>query len=150
MLKAGLIAGAAMFLFVLLSAAIVSPLCAFCVPLLTGLAAGYLNGVFEKDTMTVVQRGAYAGAIAGTFGIFGQMIASIFNAFVMQNPDNQVNNLLGLPIADPAMVWMTSLGMACCVGLINVGLSAGFGAGGGAIWKGTAGKSIPPSDVMPE
>ena len=149
MLKAGLIAGAVMFVFVLLSASVVSPLCALCVPLIAGLAAGYLNGVFEKDPVTVVQRGAYAGAIAGGFGIFGQMIASLINSFVMQNPEFQINQALGLPASDPATVWMAQIGIACCVGLVNVVLTAGFGAGGGAIWRNTAGKSTPPSDVTP-
>lgn len=149
MLKAGLISGAVMFLFVLIAAAGVSPLCALCVPLITGLAAGYLNGVFEKDAMTVVQRGAYAGAIAGGFGLVGQMIAAVINAFVMQNPEYQINKLFGVPPADPATVWISALGMACFVGFINIGLTAGLGAGGGAIWKNTAGKSTPPSDMTP-
>ncbi|MBL8089753.1 MAG: hypothetical protein KF758_14310 [Anaerolineales bacterium] len=149
MLKAGLISGAVMFLFVLIAAAGISPLCAFCVPLITGLGAGYLNGVFEKDSATVVQRGAYAGAIAGGFGIVAQMIAAIINAMVMQNPEYQINEMLGLPTADPTTVWVSSLGMACFVGFINIGLTAGLGAGGGAIWRNTAGKSTPPSDITP-
>ncbi|MCQ3938831.1 MAG: hypothetical protein DPW18_17565 [Chloroflexi bacterium] len=149
MIKAGLISGAAMFLFVLLAAAVVSPLCALCVPLITGLAAGYLTGVFEKDPLTAVERGAYAGAIAGGLGIVGQLIASIINALVLQNPEYQINDLLGLPTADPTTVWVSSIVMACCVGLINVGLTAALGAGGGAIWKNTAGKSVPPCDMTP-
>lgn len=138
-----------MFLFVLLAAAVVSPLCALCVPLLTGLAAGYLTGVFEKSPLTTVQRGAYAGAIAGGLGIVGQFIASIINALVMQNPEYQINELLGLPPSDPTSVWIGSIAIACCVGLINVGLTAALGAGGGAIWNNTAGKSLPPSDMTP-
>ena len=149
MLKAGLISGAVMFLLVLLGASIVSPLCAFCVPLFTGLGAGYLTCVFEKNTLTTVQRGAYAGAIAGALGIVGQMVASVINAAVMQNPNNQLNDVLGLPAADPATVWIAQIGVACCVGLINVGLTAALGAGGGAIWNNTAGKSLPPSDINP-
>lgn len=149
MLKAGLISGAVMFLLVLLGASIISPLCAFCVPLFTGLGAGYLTGVFEKNTLTTVQRGAYAGAIAGALGIVGQMIASAINAAVMQNPNNQLNDVFGLPAADPATVWIAQIGVACCVGLINVGLTAALGAGGGAIWNNTAGKSLPPSDINP-
>lgn len=149
MLKAGLISGAVMFLFVLLGASIISPLCALCVPLFTGLGAGYLTGVFEKNILTAVQRGAYAGAIAGALGIVGQMIASVINAAVMQNPNNQLNQVLGLPAADPATVWLSQLGVACCVGLVNVGLTAALGAGGGAIWNNTAGKSLPPSDLNP-
>lgn len=64
MLKSGLIAGAAMFIIVLI-AVIFSPFCALCAPLVVGLGAGYLTGVFEKTSETVIQRGAYAGAIAG-------------------------------------------------------------------------------------
>ena len=150
MLKAGLIVGAAMFFLVLLAASVISPLCAFCVPLLTGLAAGYLTGVFEKNPLTTIQRGAYAGAIAGAFGIFGQVIASVINSFVMQNPNYQINQTLGLPAADPATVWIAQIAVACCVGLGNVGLTAALGAGGGAIWNNTAGKSMPPpSDITP-
>jgi len=149
MLKAGLITGAVMFLFVLV-AAIFSPFCALCMPLLIGLGAGYLTGVFDKSPETVIQQGAYAGAIAGALGIVGQLIASVINAFIMQNPDNQINDLLGVPAADPATVWMAQIGFACCIGLVNVALTAAFGAGGGAIWKNTAGKSTPPSDnIMP-
>jgi MFS family permease len=148
MLKAGLIAGAVMFFAVLITA-VFSPLCALCVPILVGLGAGYLNGVFEKNTETAVQRGAYAGAIAGGLGILGQLIASVINAVVLQNPNNQINDALGLPIADPGMVWVSQLGVACCIGLVNVALSAGLGAGGGAIWKNTAGKTTPPSDMTP-
>ena len=148
MLKSGLIAGAAMFVIVLI-AAIFSPFCALCAPLVVGLGAGYLTGVFEKTPETVVQRGPYAGAIAGGLGIVGQMIASVVNAAVLQNPNNQINPALGLPIADPAMVWVGQLAVACCIGLVNVGLSAGLGAGGGAIWKNTAGKASPPADMTP-
>lgn len=147
MLKAGLIAGAVMF-FSVLVAALLSPLCALCVPVLVGLGAGYMNGMFEKNAETAVQRGAYAGAIAGGIGIVGQLIASVINAVVLQNPNNQINEALGLPIADPGMVWVSQLGVACCIGLVNVALSAGLGAGGGAIWKNTAGKTTPPSDMM--
>ena len=146
MLKAGLIAGAVMFVIVLGAAFLVSPLCALCVPLVIGLGAGYMTGVFEKSPATTVQRGAYAGAIAGGLGIVGQVIASLINAVILQNPNNQVNELFGLPPSDPATIWMAQIGTACCIGLVNVALSAGFGAGGGAIWNNTAGKSTPPSE----
>jgi hypothetical protein len=146
MLKAGLIAGGVMFLFVLIGAAGVSPFCAFCVPLITGLGAGYLNGIFEKNSETAVQRGAYAGAIAGGLGLLAQMCASAINAFVLQNPQYQViNQSLDLPATDPGTVWMAQIGVGCCVGLVNLALNAGLGAGGGAIWKSTAGKNITPS-----
>lgn len=148
MLKAGLISGAIMLVFVLV-AAFFSPLCALCVPLITGLAAGYMTGAFEKSPATTVQRGAYAGAIAGGLGIIGQLIASVVNSLVLQNPNNQaLNQALGLPTADPGMVWVVQLATACCLGLVNVGLNAAFGAGGGAIWNNTAGKNPPASPDM--
>ncbi len=149
MLKAGLISGAVMFFLVLLAAAVVSPFCALCVPLVGGLAAGYLTGTFEKDPLTTVKNGAIAGAIAGVGGILGSLLASVINAMVLQNPNNQFNELLGLPPSDPSQIWMGQLGAACCIGLINVALTAGFGAGGGAIWNGTSGKTTPPSDMTP-
>lgn len=148
MVKAGLIAGAVMFVMVLV-AAVFSPFCALCVPLLAGLAAGYLNGTFEKNPATAVKNGAIAGAIAGGLGLVGQMLASVINAVVLQDPNNQINDLFGVPAADPSAVWIGQLGFACCIGLINVALTAGFGAAGGAIWNNTAGKSTPPSDMTP-
>lgn len=147
MVKAGLISGAAMLLLVL-AAALVSPFCALCVPLIAGLAAGYMTGVFEKNPATAVQRGAAAGAIAGALGIVGQLIASVINAAVMQNPDNQINQMLGLPPADPMSVWTGAIAAACCIGLLNIGLTAALGAGGGAIWNNTAGKSAPGPDSI--
>ncbi|RME87495.1 MAG: hypothetical protein D6770_09195 [Anaerolineae bacterium] len=147
MVKAGLIAGAGMFILVLLAAAVFSPLCALCVPLLAGIVAGYLTGRFEMppDMKTVATRGAYAGAIAAGLGIIAQMIAMVINALVMQNPQFQVNQMLGLPPADPTTVWVGQFIAACCVGLLNVALTAGFGAAGGAIWFKTAGESQTPT-----
>jgi len=84
-------------------------------------------------------------AIAGAVGILGQLIASVINAMVLQNPNNQINEMFGLPASGPSEIWATQIGVACCFGLINVALTAGFGAGGGAIWNNTAGKSTPPS-----
>lgn len=148
MVKAGLISGAVM-LFLVLIVALFVPVCALCIPLVTGLAAGYMTGMFEKMPATNIKNGAIAGAIAGGLGIVGQLIASVVNAAVLQNPNNQINDLLGVPASSPSEVWMTQIGIACCFGLINVALTAGFGAGGGAIWNNTAGKSTPPSDMTP-
>ncbi len=153
MLKAGLIVGAGMFVLVLLAAAVVSPLCALCVPLLAGLAAGYLTGVFEvpSDMKTVATRGAYAGAIAAGLGIVGQMVAMVINAMVLQNPQFQVGQAFGLPPTDPTTVWAGQFLAACCVGLVNLALTAGFGAAGGALWfktKGEGSAPLPPAASM--
>jgi hypothetical protein len=141
MLKAGGIAAAIMFVVVLVLSAGLSPFCALCVPLVTGLLAGYLTGTFEKNPQTVIRRGAGAGAIAGAAAILAQMAASVINGLVLQNPDYQLNRALGVPATEPTMVWALQLGLACFVGSVNVALTAGLGALGGAIWKGTAGKA---------
>lgn len=65
MVKSGLIVGGVMFLLVVLTAAGVSPLCALCVPLVTGLGAGYLTGVFEKPVEA--GQAAKCGAIWARF-----------------------------------------------------------------------------------
>lgn len=147
MLKSGLIIGAVMFLVVLLLAAGLSPLCALCVPLFTGLGAGYLTGVFEKpfSSAQAAQRGAMAGAIAGSLSLLAQMLASVINAFVLQNPQFQLTQWFGGQAVEPATVWTVQIAMAVCVGLLNIGLTAAFGAGGGAIWFSTAGKNQAPA-----
>jgi hypothetical protein len=141
MVKSGLIVGAVMFVFVLGLAAVISPFCALCIPLLTGLGAGYLAGVFDKPISNgdAAKRGA--GAIAAGLAMFAQIIASIINALVLQNPQYQLGRIWGADAVDPAMVWALQIGSALCVGLINVGLTAALGAGGGAIWFGTGGKN---------
>jgi hypothetical protein len=80
------------------------------------------------------------------------MIAAVINAMVMQNPDNQINDLFGLPTVSPGTVWAAQIGINFCIGLVNVGLNAALGAGGIAIWGSTAGKNeivdLPPSDQI--
>jgi len=143
MLKAGLIAGGVAFILVLIGAAGISPFCALCVPLVSGLLAGYLTGVFDSPLVEErMKRGASAGAIAGGLALVAGLIAAIINAFVLQNPENQfVNELAGLPTTSPAVVWVAQIGVNFCVGLVNVALNAALGAGGIAIWSNTAGKS---------
>jgi len=142
MVKSGLIVGAVMFLFVLGLAATLSPFCALCVPLLTGLGAGYLAGVFDKPLANsdAAKRGAGAGAIAAGLAIFAQIIASVINSLVLQNPQYQLGRIWGAEAVDPAMVWVLQVVFALCIGLMNVGLTAAFGAGGGAIWFSTSGQ----------
>lgn len=138
MVKAGLLCGGGMMLFVLLAATGLSPVCALCVPLLGGTLAGYLTGVFERTTPSgeMSKRGALAGLIAGGIALPGNLIASIINAFVLQNPQYQpFHLLLGTPAVEPEIVWGMQVGLACLVGLINILLSAGLGFAGGAIWS---------------
>lgn len=153
MVKSGLITGAVMFVLVLGGAAVISPFCALCAPVVAGLLAGYLAGVFEKPAPAELnKRAALAGTIGGAFGILAGMIAAVINAAVLQNPQYQVvNQALDLPTATPEMVWAVQLGLNCCIGLVNVGLTAGFALLGGLIWKNTAGKEqILPPDLPSE
>src|SRR5271157_624551 len=142
LIKAGLIVGAGMFLCVLV-AAVVSPLCASCVAILAGVGAGYLTGAFEKPSSSaeVIRRGAAAGAIAAGMAFLAQILAAVINATVMQNPQFQgATVLLGLPLLSSNEVWIAQLLAGVCLGILNVGITAGLGAGGGAIWFSTAGK----------
>lgn len=141
MLKSGLIVGAALFLLVLISASVVSPLCALCFPVFAGLGAGYLAGYFDKPAPEgALRRGALAGAISGGIAIFGQFVAALINAFVLQNPQFNPGQLFGGQAIDPTVIWLAQLGGAMCIGLLNVALMAGFGALGGLLWKNSAAK----------
>jgi hypothetical protein len=150
MVKSGLIVGAIMFFLVLGAAAVVSPFCALCIPLFTGLGAGYLAGVFDHPALNgdAAKRGAGAGAIAAGLAILAQILASIINALVLQNPQYQLGRLWGADAVSPSAVWGLQILFGLCIGLLNVGLTAAFGAGGGAIWFSTAGKKqtvVPPA-----
>jgi hypothetical protein len=61
---------------------------------------------------------------------------------VLQNPDNQLNELFGLPNVSAGTVWGVQLGINFCLGRGNVALNAGLGMGGIAIWGSTAGKNV--------
>ncbi len=143
MLKSGLIIGAVAFLSAAGAAAIVSPLCAVCVGVLLGLPAGYLAGVFDKpmDSGEALKFGAGAGAIAGVGGVIGQLVAAVINALVIGSTFlADFYEQVGLPPTDTSSVWMVQLTLACIVGLLNLALMAGLGAGGGAIWFQTTGQ----------
>lgn len=145
MTKAIAVAGAVMFVVVLVLSAGLSPICALCVPLISGTLAGFLTGVWEKNPGTVVRRGATAGAIVGAIALVAQIGASLINAAILQDPDLQLNRAFGLPPTEASLVWAVQLGVACFVGLVNVGLTAGLGAAGGALWKSTSGNAMTPA-----
>ena len=137
MIKAGFIAGAVALVLVLASAATISPFCALCPGILVGLGAGYLAGIFDKpvDGKQGAKSGAIAGAIAGALGILGNIGAGVINAAVLAPSGNAaIMEMLGLPPADPTTIWIGQIAVACCIGLFNVALMAGLGAGGGALW----------------
>ncbi|GAB4489867.1 MAG: hypothetical protein OHK0031_13460 [Anaerolineales bacterium] len=150
MVKSGLIFGAVMFLLVLGAAVVISPLCALCVPLLAGLGAGYLAGRFDQPLSSgaAMKRGAGAGAMAALFGLAAQVMAAIINGLVLQNPQFNPGRVFGGVPIDSSLVWAGQIFAGLCVGLLNIGLTAAFGAGGAAIWWNTAGKNQPPAEVV--
>jgi hypothetical protein len=143
MLKAGLIAAAVMFVLVLVFAAGISPFCGLCAPIVTGLLAGYLTGVFEKNPQTVIGRGAGAAAIAGIAAVVAQMLASAISGLGRGGPG--YGSMFGFRGDEAGLLWGVQLCFGCVIGLINLGLAAGLGAIGAAIWKGTAGKNATPA-----
>ncbi len=134
MLKAGLIVGGVSLFLVLGVSSILSPLCAICVAIFAGLGAGYLAGMFERpyDSAASTKAGAGAGAVAGGLSIVGQLIASVINAISLQN--SGFTEMLGLPATDTTTLWVAQIGMALCMGLLNIAIMAGLGAAGSAIW----------------
>lgn len=142
MVKSGLIFGAVMFLLVLLAAAVISPFCALCVPLLAGLGAGYLAGVFDKPLSggESAWRGAGAGAIAAVFGLAAQVLAAVINGLILQNPQFNPGRIFGGVPIDPSLIWAGQIGIGICIGVLNIGITAAFGAGGAAIWSNMAKK----------
>jgi hypothetical protein len=144
MIKSGLIVGAILFLLVLIAASVISPLCAFCLPIFAGLGAGYLTGVFDKPAPEdVVKRGAIAGTIAGGIAIFAQVLAAVINSLVLQSTGFNPAAIFGGEAIDPMTIWVGQFFAAFCVGLLNVGLMAGFGALGGLLWRNQAARQQP-------
>jgi hypothetical protein len=140
MLKSGIIFGIIGVVLALGVSVLITPLCSICFAVLLGLGAGYVAGIFDRPLSgEAVKRGAGAGALAGGLMIFGQLIAGGINAgFMTSDPDLLLlNEMLGLPPADPSMVWVGAVVGACCLGLLNVGILAALGAAGGAIWNST-------------
>lgn len=149
MVKAGLIVGAVMLLLSV-GATLISPFCTICVAIFAGLGAGFLANVFEKPITAqgIIQRGAFAGAIAAGLAIVGQFIGAFINASTVNLAD--LEQMLGQPTGlTQDSLWIIQLGVALCTGLLNVGLMAGMGAAGALLWKQTKGSNLPPSDVPP-
>jgi hypothetical protein len=112
-------------------------------PILTGLWRATLTGVFEKNPQTVIGRGAGAAAIAGIAAVVAQMLASAINGAL--RPGADYSGLFGLSGDSQGVFWALQLCLGCVIGLVNLGIAAGLGAIGAAIWKGTAGKNATPT-----
>ncbi len=143
MIKSGLIFGAGMFFLVLLFATFGSPFCSLCLAILMGLGAGYVACVFDKPSISpdATKKGAAAGAITGGMAVLSQMIAAAIVSLLYQtNQSMYVSLCPGTQLPDPGTFWVLQLLMGCCVALVNIGVSAGLGAAGSAIWFSSVGK----------
>jgi hypothetical protein len=152
MLKSGIIFGVIGFLLTLLIS-LVSPICSICVAIGLGLAAGYVAGVNDRPLANdaSLRGGLIAGALTGGLMIPGGIIAAVINAGSMQGGGGQaLTDVFGLPPQPAEVIWAAQLFAGCCIGLINLGILAGFGAGGGALWfrqnrEPGGGEPIPPA-----
>ncbi len=158
MARSGLIFGA-VSLILIFGTTLISPICAPCLGIFLGLAAGYVAGVFAKPPTSgeSVRIGGFAGLIAGGLGLVGELIggainASTYNAAAMQ----EVYKILGIPTTSmtPAEVLTYQLGGAACIGIFNVVWMAALGIAGGALWYQVVGKKqpltvLPPQEPIP-
>jgi hypothetical protein len=152
MIKSGIVFGVIGFVLTLLLS-LVSPICSVCVAIGIGLGAGYVAGRNDRPLANQegLRVGAIAGALTGGLMIPGGIIAAVINAGSMQAGGAQaITDLFGLPPQPPGVIWAAQLTGACCIGLVNLGILTGAGAGGGAIWfsqnrEPTGGEPIPPA-----
>jgi hypothetical protein len=77
--------------------------------------------------------------------ILAQMIAAVIvSALYQTNQSMFVSLCPGTQLPDPGTFWVLELGMGLCIAIVNVGISAGLGIAGSAIWFSSAKKNIPP------
>jgi hypothetical protein len=147
MIKSGLIfAGISLLLSA--GATLLSPFCVPCLGVFLGLGAGYLAGVFDKPVSNdaSAKSGALGGVIGAVGALVGQVISTIINGMVV-GPAGAARLVesLGLPSTSSSAniattYWISLVGSACCLGLLNIALMAGFGALGAILWWQFTGK----------
>jgi hypothetical protein len=151
MSKSAMIVGIFSFFLVLGVSAGLSPLCAPCLTIFLGLAAGYFTGVFDRPATKddVTKQGANAGLIAGGITFVAQIIASVINGLVV-GPEgaSALGEVLGTGGIDPNSYYSSLVALTFCVGVLNVGLMAGFGALGGIAWWSFSGKDSAPGQEV--
>jgi hypothetical protein len=142
--RSGKIVGIVSFFVIFGISVLITPLCAPCLTVFLGLAAGYFTGVSDKPDSKeeITKQGANSGLIAGGFAFAAQVLASIVNGLVV-GPENAnlFSETLGIAGTFDANSYYSSLvGLTICIGIINVGIMAGFGSLGGMAWWQFGGK----------
>ncbi len=151
MLKSGIIFGVIGFVLVLL-VSLGSPLCSVCITLFLGLGAGFVAGNYDRplENAEALRMGGIAGALTGGLMIPGQLIAAVINANSISPADLAAfSEMFGVPPADASLLMGVQILTACCLGIVNLVILAGAGAGGGAIWFSRNRGAGKPSDPIP-
>jgi hypothetical protein len=141
---------AALATFVLgLGLTLLSPLCLPCVAVVAGLLVGYFGANADKPPYSRLVNGpsAISGLFAGLGLLLGQMAGSAINAtLVGAQGVGDILSQMGFETGPSveAGYYGGIIGSICCIGLINLALSAGFGVIGGQLWWQVTGKALPP------
>ncbi len=153
MVKSGLIFGAISFVLIL-GFTLISPICAPCLGLFLGLAAGYVAGAYGRPVSSgeSVRLGGIAGLIAGALGLIGEILGGIINVFTVNAAAVQnIYKTFGMPVTlTQAQVTTYQLVGAGCVGAFNVLWMAVLGIAGGALWYQIRGKNQPVTIIPPQ
>jgi hypothetical protein len=147
MTKSGLIFGAAAFVLILGSAIILTPLCAPCLGLIFGIAAGYVACVFDKPTNSsdCIRKGGIAAAITAGVGFFGSLIGGAINGVIV-TPATVESIARSLYITNfnltQAQILAYQLILGVLVGVFDVVWMGVLGIAGGTLWYQAVGKKL--------
>jgi hypothetical protein len=155
MRNAGLMVGVVMFLIALLAGVFNAQICAPCVALVGGAAAGYLASQWLRPGTSgmAARQGAMAGAAAGVGALLGHLVGGLVGAarIGMEAAAAQVNDLmrtLGLPpqpaTLNPTTYYVSAALTSVCFGVFEIALMAAVGALGGALWYQMTGSKKAP------
>jgi hypothetical protein len=128
---------------------LLSPLCLPCVAVMTGLVMGYMaaNADQPHESRLVNTPAAITGVFAGFGLLLGQMAGSAINTLLI-GPQGMGDILtqfgLESTVGVEAGYYSGVVGSICCIGVLNLALSAGFGVVGGQLWWQMVGKTMPP------
>jgi hypothetical protein len=147
MTKSGLIFGAAAFVLILGSVIILTPLCAPCLGLIFGIAAGYVACVFDKPTNSsdCIRKGGIAAAITAGVGFFGSLIGGAINGVIV-TPATVESIARSLYITNfnltQAQILAYQLILGVLVGVFDVVWMGVLGIAGGTLWYQAVGKKL--------
>jgi hypothetical protein len=156
MRNAGFTVGVVMFLIALLAGVFNAQLCAPCVALVGGAAAGYLASQWRRPSTSgmAARQGAMAGAAAGVGALLGHLVGGLVGAarIGMEAAAAQVNELMrsmGLPPLqtelNPVTYYVSAAATSVCFGVFEIALMAAVGALGGVLWYQMTGSKAAPS-----